>query len=112
MKLNHSALPAALSLALVACSTTETAPEPPGPPSPFADGVRIEADGKPIEIPVGHLVPCALDWNVDGKKDLIVGQFAGGRIRYYPNQGTDIAPEFGDFSYLDAGGEEIHLPAG
>ena len=68
--------------------------------------------GKPIDIEVGHLVPCTLDWNGDGKKDLIVGQFAGGKIRLYLNQGTDKAPEFGDFSFLEAGGEQISLPAG
>ncbi len=46
------------------------------------DGVRIEADSEVIDVKIGHLVPCATDWNNDGKKDLIVGQFDGGRIRH------------------------------
>ena len=76
------------------------------------EGVRLEADGRAIDVPIGHLVPCATDWNDDGKKDLVVGQFAKGQIRFYPNRGTDAAPKFKDFSYLQAGGEEIRLSAG
>ena len=76
------------------------------------EGVRLEADGEVIDVEIGHLVPYATDWNADGKKDLIVGQFSGGRIRLYLNQGTDKAPLFKTFTYLSAGGQEIRLPAG
>ncbi len=76
------------------------------------DGVRLEADGKAIDVDIGHLVPCVTDWNSDGKKDLIVGQFSGGKIRLYLNQGTDSQPVFKDFEYLNAGGKQISLPAG
>jgi len=76
------------------------------------EGVRLEADGEVIDVEIGHLVPYATDWNADGKKDLIVGQFSGGRIRLYLNQGTDKAPVFKAFTYLSAGGQEIRLPAG
>jgi translation initiation factor RLI1 len=75
-------------------------------------GVKLKANGKTIDINIGHLVPCVTDWNNDGKKDLIVGQFSGGKIRLYLNYGTDSNPEFKDFSYLHAGGKEISLPAG
>jgi len=92
----------ALSLAVL-CSAAAADLEP---------GVRLEADGKPIDARVGHLVPCALDWNGDGKKDLIVGQFMGGKIGLYLNQGTDAQPAFKDSSYLEAGSKEISLPAG
>jgi len=78
----------------------------------MAPGVKLEADGKAIDVPIGHLVPCALDWNADGKKDLIVGVFQGGKIRLYLNQGTDAAPAFKNFSTLQAGGAEISLPSG
>ena len=76
------------------------------------EGVKLEADGEVIDVEVGHLVPCALDWNGDGNKDLIVGQFSGGRIRLYLNQGTDAKPEFGASTFLKAGGKEIRLDAG
>jgi len=76
------------------------------------DGRKIEAGGQAIDVEIGHAVPSVVDWNGDGKKDLIVGQFGGGKIRLYLNQGTDSAPAFKDFTFLQAGGAEISLPAG
>ena len=76
------------------------------------EGVRLEAGGEAIDVDIGHLVPCVTDWNGDGKKDLIVGQFSGGKIRLYLNKGTDSTPAFKDFKYLKAGGAEISLPSG
>ena len=81
-------------------------------PGDLGEGVKLEAGGEVIDVTVGHLVPCTLDWNNDGKKDLLVGQFKGGKIRLYLNRGTDAKPSFEDFSYLEAGGEQISLPAG
>ncbi len=78
----------------------------------LAKGVKLEAAGKPIDVEIGHLVPRACDWNNDGRKDLIVGQFKDGAIRLYVNQGTHAAPVFGDFSLLKAGGKPIRLDAG
>lgn len=78
----------------------------------FREGVKLEADGELIDVAVGHLVPCVTDWNDDGLKDMIVGQFSGGKIRLYLNQGSDDAPEFKDFSFLEAGGKQIGLPSG
>lgn len=78
----------------------------------FASGVRLQADGKNIDVKIGHLVPAVMDWNNDGKKDLIVGQFSGGRISVYLNKGADNAPVFKDFSLLRADTKEIRLPAG
>jgi len=75
-------------------------------------GVQLLADGKPIDAEIGHLVPTVLDWNGDGKKDLIVGQFASGRIRLFLNEGTDAAPRFSSFTSLEAGGKPIRLDAG
>ncbi|MFC1587070.1 hypothetical protein ACFL54_02065 [Planctomycetota bacterium] len=75
-------------------------------------GVLLQADGQAIDIKVGHLVPCVTDWNNDGKKDLVVGQFSGGKIRLYLNCGSDKQPKFKGFSFLSAGGQEISLPAG
>ncbi len=76
----------------------------------FQPGVKIEADGKPIKLDVAHPVPCVADWNGDGKKDLLVGLSAGGRIVLFLNQGTDNAPVFKNFTYLQAGGKDISLP--
>ncbi|MBC8875401.1 MAG: hypothetical protein H8E44_38745 [Planctomycetes bacterium] len=80
--------------------------------SRFGRGVKLMAAGEPIDVEVGHLVPCVSDWNSDGKKDLLVGQFKSGAIRLYLNQGTDTEPVFQDFSMLNAGGKPIRLDAG
>ena len=110
---------------LVGCKKKEPAPAPEGARTERAitdktvvagpklrEGIKIKAAGKPIDIEVGHLVPCVTDWNNDGKKDLIVGQFANGAIRLYLNEGTDTEPVFGDSSFLQAGGKPIRLDAG
>ena len=78
----------------------------------FAAGDRLTAGGEVIDVEVGHLVPCAVDWNNDGKKDLVVGQFSAGSIRLYLNDGTDSEPAFNEFSLLEAGGKPIRLDAG
>ena len=80
--------------------------------STFAAGVKIAAGDEPIDVRVGHLVPCTVDWNNDGKKDLVIGQFSGGSIRLYLNTGTDTEPLFKDFALLEAGGKPIKLDAG
>jgi len=80
--------------------------------SRFGRGEMLMAAGAPIDVAVGHLVPCVTDWNSDGKKDLVVGQFSSGAIRLYLNQGTDAEPVFEGFSMLHADGRPIRLDAG
>jgi hypothetical protein len=103
-----------LALALTAACSAQPQNSGAATVPEFQKGVRLEADGKPIDGEVGHLVPCVTDWNNDGKKDLIVGQWQmdGGKIALYLNRGTDAAPVFSKPEYLKAGGAEINLPAG
>jgi hypothetical protein len=75
-------------------------------------GVKLQAGGKEINVEIGHLVPWVTDWNRDGKKDLLAGQFKEGRIQLYLNQGTDAAPVFGEGRLLEAGGAPIRLDSG
>ena len=44
-----------------------------------------------------------MDWNNDGKKDLIVGE-GNGHVRVYLNTNTDADPAFSGYSYVQAGG--------
>ncbi len=74
--------------------------------------MKLKADGKTINVSGGHLVPCATDWKGDGRKDLVLGQFSGGRISAFLNRGTDAAPELGPGTELQAGGKPIRLEAG
>jgi hypothetical protein len=56
--------------------------------------------------------PFAYDWNGDAKKDLVIGQFSSGKIRFYHNTGTHNNPVFSTYSVLQAGGVDITLPSG
>ena len=47
-----------------------------------------------------YSAPLMTDWDGDGRKDLLVGQFELGRIRFYANIGENYAPVFDGFEYL------------
>jgi hypothetical protein len=71
----------------------------------------VNDDGAPID--VGYYgAPAMYDWNLDGAKDLILGQFTSGKIRLYLNQGPDTAPEFNGYTFFQSGGTDITLPSG
>lgn len=98
--------------------------------SPF----KVIANGKPIELTMGHAAPYVIDFNGDGLKDIIIGEFGEsmtkeakskfstlskeekkafqaslplpGRARVYLNTGTDKNPQFGDYTFLQAGGKD------
>ena len=77
----------------------------------FQNPVYIQSNGVNIDVGYyGH--PFAVDWDNDGKKDLITGQFTYGNIRFYRNIGTNNAPVFGDSVLLQASGSTIQLPYG
>ncbi len=76
----------------------------------LADPVKIYACDEPITVPNGHAAPWVMDFDKDGKKDLIVGQFRGGKARIYLNIGTDAKPVFKDFTFLQAGGKDASVP--
>ena len=66
-----------------------------------------------VTIDVGYYAaPCVVDWDGDGVKDLVLGQFGNGNIRFYKNQGTNDNPVFTSFEYLHADGSIITLPYG
>jgi FG-GAP-like repeat len=59
-----------------------------GDPVEFQPPVRLKADGVPVRVEEpGWACPCWADLDGDGKKDLLVGQFHGGKIRVYKNLG-------------------------
>jgi hypothetical protein len=55
--------------------------------------------------------PVAIDWNGDGKLDLLSGNSAG-YIQYFENTGSNAEPVFEDRGYLKAGGQTIRHMAG
>jgi hypothetical protein len=57
-----------------------------------------------------YSAPFVYDWNGDGNKDLIIGQFTNGCIRYCENIGTNNNPFFSTPVFLYADGSIITLP--
>jgi hypothetical protein len=74
----------------------------------FADPVRMEAGGTVVKTETpGYAAPCWHDVDRDGKKDLVVGQFQGGKMRVYRNLGEGRL-ESG--RWLEAEGEVAEVP--
>jgi hypothetical protein len=84
----------------------------------FLAGQDLEApklvlDGdQPINVEIGHAAPYFYDVDGDGKKDLVVGQFGGGKVRVYLNKGTSAEPRFEGWTFLKAGGGDATVPYG
>jgi hypothetical protein len=70
--------------------------------------VRLQADGAAIRVEEpGYAAPCWADVNGDGKKDLLVGQFNGGKIRVFENLGDG---KLAAGRWLMAGGKAAEVP--
>ena len=65
-----------------------------------------------VEAP-GYAAPCWADIDADGHKDLIVGQFAGGKLRIYRNRGERNAhghPQLEKGVWLEVDGNVAQVP--
>lgn len=78
----------------------------------LSDPVLISSGSKLIDVEHGHAHPLFHDMDLDGKKDLVVGQFEGGIARTYRNTGSKGAPNFPDYSTLKAGGIDAKVTFG
>lgn len=100
----------------------------PTPASGLLPPERITAAGAPIDVTVGHAAPYVMDFDGDGVRDLLVGEFGDGefpaarlpmqkgsfvhgRLRIYKNHGSDHKPRFERFEYLMAGGVPASIPS-
>jgi hypothetical protein len=79
--------------------------------SQLRPGQLIYAGAAPLA-PGAYAIPCAADWNGDGRKDLLVGYQTAGRIPRYLKAGTDASPVFTSYGNLQARAADIVHPSG
>lgn len=73
----------------------------------FAAATYVQDGGSDLIVDL-EANPAVVDWNRDGRKDLLVGD-AYGRIFYFENLGTDADPQFNGFQFLEAGGSTLKV---
>lgn len=74
----------------------------------FEAPVRLMADAAPVRVESpGYAAPCWADIDGDGKKDLLVGQFRGGKIRVHKNLGDN---KLAAGAWLEAEGQVAEVP--
>jgi hypothetical protein len=82
---------------------------------PSFDGgtlLQIGPTGSKTNIDVGsRATSTVVDWNNDGKKDLVVGAIDG-KIRVFLNEGTDTSPDFLGQIIAQADGQDLVVPSG
>ncbi|MFH1501695.1 MAG: T9SS type A sorting domain-containing protein [Candidatus Eisenbacteria bacterium] len=89
---------------LFANTNTDESPE-------FDAGVFLEFGfpGSKFEIDVGsRACPTVVDWDNDGRRDLVVGDYDG-YVSVYLNTGTDAVPDFLARSFVQASGVNIDV---
>jgi hypothetical protein len=78
----------------------------------FAKPVRVKAGSTFIDTEIGHAAPYVADIDQDGKRDLLVGQFGGGKLKICKNIGSNKAPRYAAPTFFEAGGEVVTTDAG
>lgn len=74
-------------------------------------GVFIQDGSSDLKVNL-YSAPTSVDWNNDGKKDLVVGQIINGYVLLYLNQGTDLNPVFNGGSNIKSNGVDISVSWG
>jgi hypothetical protein len=86
--------------------------EPPVRSDELEPPIRLEAGGKAIDTDVGHAAPFVCDFDGDGVRDLLVGQFGGGVLWIFRNEGTNDRPKLAAGVKFKEGGEDGRVPTG
>lgn len=86
-------------------------PVRPTQASELAEPRLVLAGGKMIAVKVGHAAPLVVDFDGDGVRDLLVGQFGDGKLNIFKNTGTNASPILAEGVFLQAGGKDATIPA-
>lgn len=73
----------------------------------YGNARKIQAGGRDLDV-YGKPSPNLVDWDQDGDLDLICGEFLD-RITYFENTGTRTEPVYKAGSFLELGGQTLHL---
>jgi hypothetical protein len=73
-------------------------------PDFYFDG-KLDSGGSPISMTCP--VTTVADWNNDGAKDLIIGDFYYGNIYLFLNEGTNLNPVFSGSAKIESNGSPI-----
>lgn len=79
-----------------------------GSATEFEPPVRLKAGDTAVRVEApGYACPCWADIDGDGKPELLVGQFNGGKIKVYKHQS---GAKFAAGTWLQAGGKVAQVP--
>ena len=78
----------------------------------LANPVALKAGGETIDVATGHAAPWVADIDGDGVRDLLVGQFSGGKLLFFRNSGTNEKPKLEKGVFVKAGGKDVTVPYG
>lgn len=109
-RIDSSATRRALACAILSAATSLAATGVQDPPaeSGLHAPVRVVAGGEPIAVEApGFAFPAWHDTTGDGRADLIVGQFAGGKMRIFPRAADG---SLGAGRWLKATGDVAQVP--
>lgn len=102
-----------IPLVAAMAAATQVQAKSPELEQPFA----VQSGGEILNIgEAGHAQPLFTDWDGDGLKDLLVGQFgyqeSAGAVRVYKNVGSATSPKYDGFTYIEANGKTNLVPTG
>ncbi len=87
---------------ILLCLNSGTSTEPQ-----LEDGIQLQSGYTTIDVG-WHASPVHIDWNADGKRDLLSGE-SGGHVLFFENTGADDNPVFASAVTLQAGGSSLDV---